>query len=67
MQKFRKQTISEAFGDRLDSTKHGVTFFVGPVDGKVSFKMSICDLKELENATSEINLDDGKKLLVNNP
>merc|ERR1719245_2489301 len=59
-QKFRKQTISEAFGDRLDSTTQGVTFFVGPVDGKVSFKMSICDLKKLENATCEINLDGGK-------
>jgi len=66
-EKFRKQTISEALGNSLDSSKHGVTFFVGPVDGKVSFKMSICDLKQLENATREIKLNDEKTLPVSKP
>jgi len=50
--KFRKLTISEAFGDRLDTEKQGITIFVGPVNGKMSFQMSVCDLKMLERATT---------------
>jgi len=52
---FRKQTLSEIFGDRLNPEKDGITFFVGPVEGKMSFKMSVCDLKLLERATGESN------------
>jgi len=50
---FRKQTLSEIFGDRLNPEQAGITFFVGPVEGKMSFKMSVCDLKLLEKATGE--------------
>jgi len=48
---FRKQTLREVFGDGLNPEKFGITFFVGPVDGKVSFKMNVCDLMSLERAT----------------
>jgi len=50
---FRKQTLSEIFGNRLNPEQAGITFFVGPVEGKMSFKMSVCDLKLLERATGE--------------
>jgi len=47
---FRKQTLLEVFGNRLDPEKSGITFFIGPVEGKVSFKMCVCDLKLLRSA-----------------
>jgi len=48
--KFRKQTISEAVGDSLDPMKQGLMFCVGPVDGKLCFKMSVCDLRQIKAA-----------------
>jgi len=50
---FRKQALSEVFGDRLDPEKVGITFFLGPIEGNMSFKMSICNLQLLEKATRE--------------
>jgi len=43
---FRKLTIKEAFEGRL-TEKEGINFFIGPVDGKMSFKMTVCDLRML--------------------
>merc|ERR1719204_782814 len=48
---FRKKSLSEVFGNRLDPEKSGITFFIGPVEGKMSFKMSVCDLKLLRSAS----------------
>jgi len=53
---FRKQTLREVFGDRLNPEKFGITFFIGPVEGKMSFKMSVCDLKTLERASKHNSL-----------
>jgi len=47
---FPKLTLLEIFGDRLDPEKAGITFFMGPVEGKLSFKMSVCNLKLLQRA-----------------
>lgn len=49
--KFRKQTIAEAVGD-LDPSKEGLTFFIGPVNGKLCFKMSVCDLHQIRELLS---------------
>merc|ERR1719233_2271090 len=54
-------TIKEAFGDRLDSSKDGINFFVGPVDGLISFKMSICDLYMLKRMSESLTLKRDKK------
>jgi len=51
---FLNLTLAELFGDRLDPERDGITFFIGPIDGRVSFKMSLCELKALEKATKEI-------------
>jgi len=53
---FRKQTFLEVFGDRLDPEKVGIIFFIGPVEGKISFKMTVCDLPLLEMATRNSSL-----------
>jgi len=50
--KFRKQTIAEAFGE-LDPSKHGLMFFIGPVDGKMKFKMNVCDLQNINELFPE--------------
>jgi len=51
---FLNLTLSELFGDRLNPEREGIIFFIGPVEGKVSFKMSLCELEALEKATKEI-------------
>jgi len=51
---FLNLTLSELFEDRLDPERDGITFFIGPVEGRVSFKMSLCELEALEKATKEI-------------
>jgi len=50
--KFRKQTIAEALVG-LDPSKHGLMFFIGPVDGKMKFKMNVCDLQNIDELFSE--------------
>jgi len=47
------QTIADIFGGDLDPEKDGITCFIGPVDGRISFKMSKCDLDQLEKLTSD--------------
>jgi len=54
-------TIKKAFGDRLDSSKDGINFFVGPVDGHISFKMSICDLYMLQRMSESRTIKREKK------
>jgi len=46
-----KKTLSEIFGGDLNPEKEGITIFIGPVEGKISFKMSKCDLTLLRRAT----------------
>jgi len=55
---FLNLTLSELFGDRLDPERTGITFFVGPVEGRISFKMSLCELEALEKATKEIQSEE---------
>lgn len=51
--KFSKGTLSELFGDSFDPEKNGITFFVGPVEGVIKFKMSVCELQSLQLATRD--------------
>jgi hypothetical protein len=47
-------SLSDILGQKsLDSSK-GLAFFVGPVDGKMSYKMSICDVDNI-NSMSRCN------------
>jgi len=50
---FRRRTLSEVFGERLDPSTNGITFFLGPVEGKTFFKMSLCDVDKLKRAIRE--------------
>jgi len=50
---FRRKTLSEVFGERLDPSKTGITFFLGPVEGKTFFKMILCDIDQLKRAIRE--------------
>jgi len=59
--KFRKQTISETVGDCFDTLKQGLVFFVGPIDGKLCFKMSVCDLEKIKAATGALAKVDEEK------
>jgi len=62
---FRKLTIKEAFEGRL-TEKEGINFFIGPVDGKMSFKMTVCDLRMLMNTNdSLIFMEKGNELKEN--
>jgi len=47
------QTIADIFGGDLDPEKDGITCFIGPIDGRISFKMSKCELDQLEKATRD--------------
>jgi len=47
------QTIADIFEGDLDPEKDGITCFIGPVNGKFSFKMSKCDLDQLERITRD--------------
>lgn len=58
---FRKRTIAEAVGN-LDPLSQGLVFFVGPVDGKLCFKMSICDLEHIVAVTSSEQIEEEKKI-----
>jgi len=55
---FLNRTLSDLFGDELDPEKNGITFFIGPVDGRVSFKMSVCELDALKKATKDIQSEE---------
>jgi len=63
--KFRRKTLSDVFGERLDPVKTGITFFLGPVEGKPCFKMHLCDVDKLKHAIREsdcIELKEGHNL-----
>lgn len=42
-----KATLVQTVGKGLDPTKEGLGFFIGPVDGKVSYVFKVCDLNRL--------------------
>jgi len=62
--KFRKQTIAEALGE-LDPSKHGLVFFIGPVDGKMKFKMNVCDLQNINELFSEREIKRNEATILN--
>jgi len=41
-------TLRENLEGYLDELKQGISFFTGPVNGKLSYKMSVCDLEYME-------------------
>jgi len=45
-----KTTLTEVFGDYLDPERDGIVCFVGPVEGRISYKMSICERNMLQRA-----------------
>jgi len=55
---FLNRTLSDVFGNGLDPERNGVAFFIGPVDGRVSFKMSLCELDALKKATRDIHSEE---------
>jgi len=42
-------TLSENLKGYLDEATHGLTFVVGPINGKLCYKMTVCDLKQLQS------------------
>jgi len=53
-QKSSKPTLADIFGGDLNPEKDGITCFVGPVEGTISFKMSKCDVNQLQSVTKDI-------------
>jgi len=47
-------TLRENLGRKFNITTHGLTFSTGPVNSKLCFKMSICDLRILQRMFSLI-------------
>jgi len=45
-----KKTLTEVFGDYLDPERDAIVCFVGPVEGRLSYKLSICERKMLQRA-----------------
>jgi len=41
-------TLKENLKGYLDELTQGISFFTGPVNGKLSYKMSVCDLEYME-------------------
>jgi len=48
MIKFSERSIADVFGGRINNKQTGIAFFVGPVEGKVCFKMILSDLNTLK-------------------
>jgi len=59
---FENKTIAEALYG-LNPLKHGLTCFVGPVDGKLCYKICVCDLNKIK-ACSFKPLDDEKNNMI---
>jgi len=57
--KFYDRSIADVFGGRLHNEKMGIAFFVGPVEGKVCFKMILSDLNLLKELA--LNVDSFSK------
>jgi len=55
---FESKTIAEALSG-LNPLKQGLTCFVGPVDGKLCYKICVSDLNNIK-ATCGKQLDDEK-------
>jgi len=51
--KSNKQTLLDIFGGDLNPEKEGITCFIGPVEGRISFKMTKCDINQLQRATRD--------------
>jgi len=40
----RMYSLADVLGKSVDASTQGLAFFVGPVDGQMSYKMSVCDV-----------------------
>lgn len=57
-----KATLVQTVGKGLDPSKEGLGFFIGPVDGKVSYVLKVCDLNRLY-ALKPTEAEEEEKLL----
>jgi len=48
-------TIEESLGKHFDTETQGLTFSVGPLNSKLCYKMSVCDLAQLQKILSLTN------------
>ena len=46
-----KQSLLDIFGGDLNPEKEGITIFIGPIEGKICFKMSKCEINKARRAT----------------
>jgi len=50
-----KNTLANSLGPQFDAKKQGVVFAMGPVNSKLCFKMSVCELSKIEKIFSLIH------------
>merc|ERR1719419_307194 len=48
-------SISQNLRGHLDIATQGLSFFIGPVNSKLCYKMSVCDLSQLQKIFSSAN------------
>jgi len=48
----REYSLRDVLGKSLDASRQGLAFFVGPVNGRMSYKMSVLDVDKIEKARS---------------
>jgi len=46
-------SLGDVLGKSLDASTQGLAFFVGPVDGRMSYKMSVLDVDQIHRARAE--------------
>jgi len=50
-----KNTLANSLGPQFDAKKQGVVFAMGPVNSKLCYKMSVCELSKIEKIFSLIH------------
>jgi len=50
---YRDYSLRDVLGKSLDASRQGLAFFVGPVNGQMSYKMSVLDVDKIHQARAE--------------
>jgi len=57
----REYSLRDVLGKSLDASRQGLAFFVGPVNGRMSYKMSVLDVDKIHQARAESQCSEMKE------
>jgi len=57
----REYSLRDVLGKSLDASRQGLAFFVGPVNGRMSYKMSVLDVDKIHQARADSLCSDIKE------